>query len=198
MLCNEMNEMNENDILNKNRFFDSIIHNEEFKFNLKIIDLGNCELISETITEEIMIRNYRPPENILDKYYNEKSDIWSIGCLIYELLTGDYLFEIDNSLNNINRNRCHLSLMNKMLGKIPQYLSIYSEYSETYFNSRGKLKKNRREYVGIQYVLIEEYNYESIESGKIEKFLKKLLDYNYKTRLSAFEAMKDEWFINTF
>ncbi|MFN9959682.1 MAG: protein kinase domain-containing protein [bacterium] len=36
---------------------------------------------------------YRGIETILGFEYNEKVDIWSLGCMIYELITGRYLFE---------------------------------------------------------------------------------------------------------
>ena len=40
---------------------------------------------------------YMSPEIILgNNNFNEKIDIWSIGCIIYELLTGKYLFDIYN------------------------------------------------------------------------------------------------------
>ena len=36
-------------------------------------------------SDEILTRIYRPPENILNSYYDNKSDIWVLGCLLYEL-----------------------------------------------------------------------------------------------------------------
>jgi len=32
------------------------------------------------------------------EFLNEKQDIWSLGCIIYELITLEPLFEGDNSL----------------------------------------------------------------------------------------------------
>ena len=62
---------------------------------VKIIDFGNSEFIHEKHQDEIYTRSYRPPENILNNEYSTKSDIWFIGCFLYELLTGNVLFEID-------------------------------------------------------------------------------------------------------
>ena len=66
-----------------------------------------------------MIRSYRPPENIMNSFYNEKADIWSLGCIIYELLTSEYLFDVDRELGYNDKNRQHLAQMEEMFGKIP-------------------------------------------------------------------------------
>lgn len=62
-------------------------------FKTKIIDLGNSE-IEENLqfdNQPQYLNCYRP---IFDKYYTCKSDIWALGCIYYELLTGgDYLCE---------------------------------------------------------------------------------------------------------
>ena len=50
--------------------------------NAKIIDLGNSELLEDKYGKGyIHIRNYRSPENFKLKIFNQKSDIWTLGCL---------------------------------------------------------------------------------------------------------------------
>ncbi len=44
-------------------------------------------------TKNCVTRCYRPPEIFYgDREYNTKIDIWSLGCLLYELYTGKVLF----------------------------------------------------------------------------------------------------------
>ena len=55
----------------------------------KIVDFGNGEIEGELIQEEIALRCYRCPENIINEDYDVKSDIWVVGCMCYELITGE-------------------------------------------------------------------------------------------------------------
>ena len=38
------------------------------------------------------------PEVHFTKKYDHKADIWSIGCIFYQLLTGFYPFNVENGL----------------------------------------------------------------------------------------------------
>jgi NIMA (never in mitosis gene a)-related kinase len=39
---------------------------------------------------------YLSPEMCEEKPYNEKSDIWALGCVLYELCTFKHPFEANN------------------------------------------------------------------------------------------------------
>ena len=61
--------------------------------SVKIADLGNACWVDHHFTDSIQTRQYRSPETIIGAPYDTSADIWSVACLIFELLTGDYLFE---------------------------------------------------------------------------------------------------------
>ena len=96
--------------------------------DLKIIDFGNAEHIDKRTQDEIMIRNYRP-KNIMNEYYDEKADVWSVGCIIYELFTGDYLSDINKNQKTIEKDREHLHQMFEILGKIPKNLALDCDFT---------------------------------------------------------------------
>jgi serine/threonine-protein kinase SRPK3 len=60
---------------------------------VKIADLGNACWIDHHFTNDIQTRQYRSPEAILGGKYGTSADLWSLGCMTFELLTGDYLFD---------------------------------------------------------------------------------------------------------
>ena len=41
----------------------------------------------------IQTREYRAPEILLGCDFNARTDVWSVGCIVYELITGDFLLD---------------------------------------------------------------------------------------------------------
>jgi len=55
---------------------------------VKLIDFGLCEEISEVVQNPRMVGSplWMPPEIILKAPYNEKTDVWSLGCTLLQLV----------------------------------------------------------------------------------------------------------------
>jgi serine/threonine protein kinase len=183
---------------------ESFIFNEDIELKLdesdiqcKLIDLGNSEINGTNNDDEVMIRSYRPPENIMNPFYNEKADIWTMGCITYELITGEYLFDIDRDLSDTEKDREHLHQMYKKLGKIPKDKALDCEFSEELFDNQGRIINRKQcDYTSIDEILNKEFDYSENDSKEISLFLRKLLDYNVKTRYSANKLIDDEWLNN--
>jgi serine/threonine protein kinase len=62
-----------------------------------LVDLGSSTALKCAnillLTHEVITLWYRPPEILLGGNYNYSVDIWSMGCTIYEMLTGEVLFK---------------------------------------------------------------------------------------------------------
>jgi dual-specificity kinase len=58
---------------------------------------------------------------ILESGWNEKSDMWSIGCILHELAMGDPLFQTHEDGE-------HLALMERILGPYPLDLGNFSNH----------------------------------------------------------------------
>lgn len=56
---------------------------------IKVIDLGSSCFETDNLFLYVQSRSYRAPEVILGLPYDQKIDIWSLGCILAELHTGD-------------------------------------------------------------------------------------------------------------
>ena len=166
-------------------------------FKFIVIDLGNVEYINDRVQDEIMMRNYRPPENIISDYYDCNADMWTLGCLAYEFITNNYLFEVSRKKNSIDRDRYHLHKMYEYLGKMPKDMALNCDFSKDLFDKKGNiLKRKQCDFTDIEDLLLDESTYEENEISEICNFLKKLLVYNPKLRLSSKQCYDDLWLKN--
>jgi serine/threonine-protein kinase SRPK3 len=69
---------------------------------VKIADLGNACWEDHHFTNDIQTRQYRSPEVILGAKWGSSTDIWSVACMAFELITSDYLFD-PQSGNSYNK-----------------------------------------------------------------------------------------------
>ncbi|CCD11835.1 unnamed protein product [Trypanosoma congolense IL3000] len=79
---------------------------------IRICDLGGCCGEHHSRTAIVSTRHYRSPEVVLGLGWMYPTDMWSMGCIIYELFTGRLLYDTHDNLE-------HLHLMEKTLGRLP-------------------------------------------------------------------------------
>jgi len=124
-----------------------------------------------------------------------KVDIWSVGCVYYELLTGDVLFDPRKS-RGISTDRQHIYDIQSLLGKIPdEILSIASRRS-VFFRKNGLMKGRRRiSYTPLNNVLLNKLKKEECE--KALKFLYFCFNYKFTSRLSSLSLLNGSLFKDT-
>ena len=96
---------------------------------VKIVDLGNACWFHHHFSTEIQTRQYRSPEVILGINYGPSADIWSFACMIFELITGDFLFEPRKG-ESYSKNDDHLAQIMELLGKMPKKVALSGRYSK--------------------------------------------------------------------
>ncbi|XP_019150463.1 PREDICTED: serine/threonine-protein kinase SRPK-like isoform X2 [Ipomoea nil] len=74
----------------------------EAELKCKLVDFGNACWTYKQFTSDIQTRQYRSPEVLLGSKYSTPVDLWSFGCICFELATGDVLFD-PHSGDNYNR-----------------------------------------------------------------------------------------------
>ncbi|GME67814.1 unnamed protein product [[Candida] boidinii] len=74
------------------------------------IDFGSAIFQDEYHSSVVSTRHYRAPEIILGIGWSFPCDMWSIGCILVELVTGDALFKTHDNLQ-------HLAMIEKVTGQ---------------------------------------------------------------------------------
>lgn len=59
---------------------------------VKVIDFGSSCFLSDHLSSYIQSRSYRAPEVVLGCDYDGRIDVWSLGAIMVELVTGEVLF----------------------------------------------------------------------------------------------------------
>ncbi|KAG7197570.1 hypothetical protein KM043_001325 [Ampulex compressa] len=104
---------------------------------LKILDFGLARPTENEMTGYVATRWYRAPEIMLNwMHYNQTVDIWSVGCIMAELLTGRTLFPGTDHIHQLN-------LIMEILGTPRDEFmqKISSESARNYIQSLPTLKK---------------------------------------------------------
>lgn len=148
---------------------------------IKVIDLGLSKKKDELTTSAIQTRYYRAPEVILGIKYNETCDIWSVGCLIYEMLTGEILFNPEDDEYKCT-DRIHLSLIQNLLGKFPEEIIKETKRRALWFKSDGYIKGSEYEIDNINNNFINSIT-DDEKLNKLKFVLRQSLSYAYKQRL---------------
>ncbi|GIX60906.1 serine/threonine protein kinase [Babesia caballi] len=153
----------------------------------KICDLGNSCWISQHFTDEIQTRQYRCPEAILRVGYDQSADLWSLACIVFELITGDYLFDPHGSSSE-ERDLNHLQLIVELLGPIPR----------TMIKASARFHDKEREINDVnpwplESVLVRKYKIEPVAARKLAEFLLFMLKINPQERLPADMMMHSKW-----
>jgi serine/threonine-protein kinase SRPK3 len=186
-------------VSNENISNETIIHDDQLDLDLnkmiiKIADMGNACSVDNIDDDDIQIRSYRAPEVVMGEMYNEKVDIWSMACLFYELLTHEYLFEVNTEHDdNVDEDRLLLSQMYSTLGKIPYEYCIDTERTYDLFDERGRIKKYKKVDCHSLEDRIKEKrpDLSDTERQYASNLIRRMMDYDVKKRASAHECLSD-------
>ncbi|EPY27295.1 hypothetical protein AGDE_10837 [Angomonas deanei] len=79
----------------------------EEMYCVKLADFGlarTFEMSLQTYTHEVMTLWYRSPEIILgERHYTPAADVWSVGCIVAEMVLGYSLFRGENSRDQLDK-----------------------------------------------------------------------------------------------
>lgn len=160
---------------------------------VKLVDFGNACWIDKHFTEDIQTRQYRSPEVIIGAGYDSSADIWSCACMLFELLTGDFLFD-PHSGRHFSRDEDHLALMIELLGPFPKSLLDRGKYTREFFTPTGTLKNIKKlHFWGLADVLRDKYKFPRAVAEEIASFMEPMLVLDPTQRATAAECLRHPW-----
>ncbi|EEQ86203.1 hypothetical protein RJZ56_003596 [Blastomyces dermatitidis] len=160
-------------------------NDEDMEISVKIADLGNACWVEHHFTDDIQTRQYRSPEVILGAKWGASTDIWSMAAMVFELITGDYLFD-PQSAAKYDKDDDHIAQIIELLGPLPKSLCFSGERSKNIFNRKGQLLKiHRLRHWALPDVLTEKYRLSLEESKALSDFLLPMLELLPERRKNA-------------
>ncbi|XP_073289338.1 serine/threonine-protein kinase AFC1 isoform X1 [Primulina huaijiensis] len=158
---------------------------------IKLIDFGSTTFEHQDHSYIVSTRHYRAPEVILGLGWNYPCDMWSVGCILVELCSGEALFQTHENLE-------HLAMMEKVLGPLPQHMMMRADRrAEKYFRRGARLDwpegATSRESIKavwrlprLQNLIMQHVDH---SAGDLIDLLQGLLRYDPAERLKAREAL---------
>ncbi|KAM3967090.1 CDC like kinase darkener of apricot isoform 4-T4 [Aphomia sociella] len=157
--------------------------------DVRLIDFGSATFDHEHHSTIVSTRHYRAPEVILELGWSQPCDVWSIGCIMFELHLGITLFQTHD-------NREHLAMMERILGPIPYRMA---RKTRTKYFYHGKLDWDDKSSAG-RYVrenckpLLRYLQSNSEEHRQLFDLIARMLEYEPSQRITLRDALKHPFF----
>ena len=157
--------------------------------------------------EPVTPRGLRPPELVLTGAVDKSLDVWSFGCLVFELVTRLPLFCVPWYGDELKTDDHHLVSLTAALGELPDELYKHWKRSSFYFTPERKLFNCQLGGVreGKEPLMLEQLSMEEMfdqerpdldeeEARKVKALIRRILQYDPAKRPSPAEILQDPWF----
>ncbi|VDP12001.1 unnamed protein product [Soboliphyme baturini] len=179
---------------------------------IKIIDFGSSCQLGQRIYQYIQSRFYRSPEVLLGIPYDMSIDMWSLGCILVEMHTGEPLFSGANEFDQLMK-------IVEVLGIPPKHILEQAPRCDKYFDQRPdgtyfcKPSRDGRHYkppgsrtlhsiLGVETGgpgsrRLNEAGHTLADYLKFKDLISRMLDYDPKTRITPYYALQHNFFKKT-
>jgi len=176
---------------------------------IKIVDFGSSCQLGQRIYQYIQSRFYRSPEVLFGIQYDLAIDMWSLGCILVEMHTGEPLFSGSNEVDQVNK-------IVEVLGLPPKHVLDQSPKAKKYFHLLPdgsyvlNVSKDGKKYRGASSRKIDDIL--GVETGgpqgrrrgepghnvsdyiRFRDLILQMLEYDPKARITPFYALQHNFF----
>nr|XP_054594993.1 mitogen-activated protein kinase 9 isoform X1 [Nothobranchius furzeri] len=152
---------------------------------LKILDFGLARTACTNfmMTPYVVTRYYRAPEVILGMKYKENVDIWSVGCIMGEMVKGSVIFQGTDHIDQWNKvieilGTPSIEFMNRLMETVRNYVM------------------NKPQYPGVSFAELfpdwafpSESEHDKLKTCQARDLLSKMLVIDPECRISVEEAL---------
>ncbi|KAG5268338.1 hypothetical protein AALO_G00211490 [Alosa alosa] len=179
---------------------------------IKIVDFGSSCQLGQRIYQYIQSRFYRSPEVLLGMPYDLAIDMWSLGCILVEMHTGEPLFSGANEVDQMNKIVEVLGIPpNHIMDLAPKARKFFEKLSDgtwsvkkTKDGKRYKPPASRKLHTILGVEAGGPGGRRAGESGhavadylKFKDLILRMLDYDPKTRIQPYYALQHSFFKKT-
>ncbi|XP_035636001.1 dual specificity tyrosine-phosphorylation-regulated kinase 1A-like isoform X2 [Oncorhynchus keta] len=179
---------------------------------IKIVDFGSSCQLGQRIYQYIQSRFYRSPEVLLGMPYDLAIDMWSLGCILVEMHTGEPLFSGANEIDQINKIVEVLGVPpNYILDQAPKARKFFEKISDSTWGAKKTKDGKRYKPPGMRKL----HSILGVEAGgpggrragesghavadylKFKDLILRMLDYDPKSRIQPYYALQHSFFKKT-
>jgi serine/threonine-protein kinase SRPK3 len=181
-----MDDNNEDKYMCDNKYFENPI--------IKLTDFGFYCHNSEKFNNSFGTRYYMAPEIILHGDCSNKVDIWALGCMLYELLTGEILFD-PHSDERGSTNFHHLEMIINLCGEFNKSFIKSAKNYNKYFKNDKLIGIEYDEKISTFDKIKRKLNSHNITNPDIFYLIESMLKLNPSNRPSVKDLLKHQWLI---
>jgi len=178
---------------------------------IKLIDFGSSCRTHQRMYSYIQSRFYRSPEVLLGCPYSTEIDMWSLGCILVEMHTGEPLFSGTDERDQLAR-ICELlgmppAAMIRAGSKGVKYFAPATDGSTGAYELRHRPKaqmtrKSLSDVLGVESggpsgSRADEVGHSTIDYLRFKDLILKMLTYDPNERINPFKALTHSFFGNT-
>ncbi|ELA42371.1 CMGC/DYRK/YAK protein kinase [Vittaforma corneae ATCC 50505] len=170
---------------------ENILLADYFTYKVKIIDFGSSTTRTLSSSFYVQSRFYRAPEVILGIPYSSSVDMWSFGCLAFELFTGKPLFPGKDNKDQI------MKIHDFYPNGLPLFMLEHGSNTSLYFNAENGYKSEpNSDKFTAQHMIDKIYSkYGTKEEHEMfVDLLMRVLNPSYLERLPPHSLLKHEFF----